>query len=93
MGCNDGHGQESQEVSSLVPQGGLVCEECPLGLNAFLIVAWPVGQFFSTQKSIQTEGTLFTHETPCGTRLRGAIKKCARLLPVTVHNIEDDKCS
>ncbi len=26
----------SVRANSLVPQGGLVCEECPLGLNAFL---------------------------------------------------------
>ncbi len=29
--------------SSLVPQGGLVCEECPLGLNAFLSTRPPEG--------------------------------------------------
>ncbi len=30
-------------ITSLVPQGGLVCEECPLGLNAFLSTRPPQG--------------------------------------------------
>ena len=29
--------------NSLVPQGGLVCEECPLGLSAFLTTRPPTG--------------------------------------------------
>ncbi len=30
-------------ICSLVPQGGPVCEECPLGLNAFLSTRPPKG--------------------------------------------------
>ncbi len=30
-------------IYSLVPQGGLVCEECPLGLSAFLSTRPPKG--------------------------------------------------
>ncbi len=33
----------SNKVTSLVPQGGLVGEECPLGLNAFLSTRPPMG--------------------------------------------------
>ncbi len=32
-----------EKLYSLVPQGGLVCEECPLGLNAFLSTRPPKG--------------------------------------------------
>ncbi len=39
QGWGDNHGVlffQIRIIISLVPQGGLVCEECPLGLSAFL---------------------------------------------------------
>ncbi len=37
-------------TDSLVPQGGLACTECPLGLNAFLSTRPPSSDYSSYQK-------------------------------------------
>ncbi len=49
----------SEPLFSLVPQGGLVCEECPLGFSAFLSTRPPKG-LKNILKTAQSEG-----RSPC----------------------------